>query len=210
MVSGRSLWLRRLPLVVALGVVLMGAVPPDEARREELAALEAYLNGLSSLQSSFVQIAPNGATSSGQLYYERPDKMRMNYDPPSLIEIIANGRQVVYHDRRLKQVSHLFTSRTPLAFLLQDEIRLQGKVTVTGLERAADEVRVTLVQTEEPREGRITLVFGDEPVELRRWSVTDPQGLTTHIVLEDVETDVPIDDKLFSFRNPYRYRSPGD
>ena len=52
--------------------------------------------------------------------------MRLDYDPPSELLIIANGWKLVYQDRRLKQVSQLFTSQTPLGFLLEDEIRLQA------------------------------------------------------------------------------------
>ena len=172
------------------------------APEQSLDRIEAYLNDLDSLRASFVQIAPNGSTSTGTLLYERPDKMRLDYDPPSELLIIANGWQLVYHDRRLDQVSHLFTSSTPLAFLLKEVVRLEGEVTVTNFERQAGELRVTLIETDEPAEGQITLVFSEDPLELRRWTVIDPQGLTTHVVLEEIQTDVPLDDALFVWRNP--------
>jgi outer membrane lipoprotein-sorting protein len=174
---------------------------PENAR-EPLARIEAYLNGIDTLRSSFVQINPDGGQVTGELYYERPDKMRLEYDPPSRVLIIADEWEVVYHDRRLKQVSHMLTGSTPLGFLLEEEIKLSGDVTVTDLEEGDGELRVTLVQTEEPDQGSITLVFAEQPMELRRWTVVDAQGLPTHVVLDGIETGVALDDELFVFRNP--------
>jgi outer membrane lipoprotein-sorting protein len=178
---------------------------PAAASAAEVARIENYLNGLRSLRANFVQINPDGSTATGKLYYERPDKMRLDYDPPERLLIIANGWKLVYQDRRLEQVTQLFTSSTPLGFLLEDKVRLSGAVTLTDLKRRAGELSVTLVQTEEPAQGSITLAFAEQPFELRRWTVIDPQGYATHVVLERIETDVPLDDELFVFRNPKFY-----
>jgi outer membrane lipoprotein-sorting protein len=193
------------PLIAAVLLVVSGSpvwpALPDAAH-EPIARVEAYLNGIDTLRSSFVQVNPDGAEVTGELYYARPDKMRLEYDPPSRILIVANRWQVIYHDRRLKQVSHLLTGSTPLGFLLEEDIKLSGDVTVTDLEEAGGELRVTLVQTEEPDQGSITLVFAEQPMELRRWTVVDAQGLPTHVLLGGVETGVALDDELFVFRNP--------
>ena len=76
---------------------------------------------------------------------------------------------------------------------------------MTDLERRGGELRVTLVQTDEPNQGSITLAFAEQPFELRRWTVIDPQGYATHVVLERLETDVRLDNELFVFRNPDFY-----
>jgi outer membrane lipoprotein-sorting protein len=127
--------------------------------------------------------------------------MRLEYDPPSGVVIVADQWQVLYHDQRMKQESHLLTGQTPLGFLLSDEIELDGDVTVTNVEEVGGELRITLVRTDEPSQGSITLVFAEQPLELRRWTVVDAQGLPTHVVLDGVETGVPLDEELFVFRN---------
>jgi outer membrane lipoprotein-sorting protein len=181
------------------------AALPSATHAGDIARIEDYLNDLTTLKADFVQINPDGGTITGELYYQRPDKMRLDYDPPSEILVISDGWQIVYYDRRLDQVSHMFPNSTPLGFLLSDQIRLSGDVTVTGVERSAGELHVTLVQTEEPNQGSIQLSFAEDPLELRRWTLTDAQGQATHVVLERAESGLPLDRELFRFRNPKFY-----
>jgi outer membrane lipoprotein-sorting protein len=181
------------------------AALPSATHAGDVARIEDYLNDLTTLKADFVQINPDGGTVTGELYYQRPDKMRLDYDPPSEILVISDGWQIVYYDRRLDQVSHMFPNSTPLGFLLSDQIRLSGDVTVTGVERSAGELHVTLVQTEEPNQGSIQLSFAEDPLELRRWTLTDAQGQATHVVLERAESGLPLDRELFRFRNPKFY-----
>jgi outer membrane lipoprotein-sorting protein len=188
--------------LLAPGGAGRAAVPSDPEQAAALQRIEGYLNGLRSLRSTFLQVNPDGAQVTGQLYYQRPDKMRLDYDPPSPIQIVANGSQVLYHDRKLKQVSHLFVSQTPLAFLLQEDIRFAGGVTVADFRVANGEVVVTVVETDQPDQGAVSLVFGQAPLVLRRWVVVDAQGLTTRIQLQDLEQDVALDEKLFALCDP--------
>jgi outer membrane lipoprotein-sorting protein len=195
-------------LLAALAALPAAAVvrDPATANAEDMARIEAYLNGLRTLRARFVQIGPDGSTATGKLYYARPDKMRLDYDPPSELLIIANGWKLVYQDRRLEQVSQLFTSQTPLGFLLEDEIRLRGgDVTVTSLTRRGGEIQIEVVQTDEPTQGSITLAFAEQPFELRRWTIIDAQGYATHVVLEGIETGVALDKELFIYRDPQFY-----
>ena len=168
----------------------------------QIAEIETFLSKMTSLRADFIQIEPSGGTSSGNLYYLRPDKMRLDYDKPNPVLIVANGNQVIYHDRKLDQVSHILTSQTPLAFLLKKKVKLSGKVTVTDVEELNGEIMLTLVQSDEPELGTVELAFGKEPLELRRWAVTDAQGLATHILLERAEIGAKIDKKLFLLCDP--------
>jgi len=193
-------------LAALLGMVwLLGAAPapaalPSDA--DDITRIEDYLNDLATLRSTFVQINPDGGRVTGKLYYQRPDKMRLDYDPPSPILIVSDGWWVIYYDRELEQVSHLSIGSTPLGFLLSDEIRLSGDVTVTDVAREDGELKVTLIQTDEPNQGSIQLAFAEAPLELRRWTVVDAQGQATYIMLEGLETGMPLDRELFRFRNP--------
>jgi outer membrane lipoprotein-sorting protein len=206
-VRGSALWrsLVLLAFVWVLGSQPAPAALPAATHAEDLARIEGYLNGLTTLKANFVQINPDGGTVTGELYYQRPDKMRLDYDPPSPILIISDGWWLIYYDRKLKQVSHLSINSTPLGFLLSDQIRLSGDVTVTNVERSAGELHVTLVQTDEPNQGSIQLAFAENPLELRRWTIFDAQGQATRVMLETPQTGLPLDRELFHFRNPQFY-----
>jgi outer membrane lipoprotein-sorting protein len=194
-----------LGLAWLLGGQPAPAALPSAAHAEDLARIEHYLNGLTTLKANFVQINPDGGTVTGELYYQRPDKMRLDYNPPSDILIVSDGWQIVYYDRRLEQTSHLFPNSTPLGFLLRDKIRLSGDVTVTDVRRSAGELHVTLVQTDEPNQGSIQLSFAEQPMELRRWTIFDAEGQATHLVLERPQTGLRLDRELFRFRDPQFY-----
>ena len=204
---GSALWRSAglLGLAWILGSQPARAALPSATHAGDIARVEDYLNDLTTLKADFVQINPDGGTVTGELYYQRPDKMRLDYDPPSEILIISDGWWVIYYDRQLEQVSHLSIGSTPLGFLLSDEIRLSGDVTVTGIERSAGELHVTLVQSDEPNQGSIQLSFAEDPLELRRWTVVDAQGQATHVVLERPETGLALERELFRFRNPQFY-----
>ena len=114
--------------------------------QEDIARVEQYLNGLSTLQARFVQIADRGAALSGDFYIKRPGRLRFQYDPPARIQIVADGRQVTYYDADTDQISQLPTGLTVAKFLVAERISLSGELTVTRIEREAALLQLTAVQ----------------------------------------------------------------
>ncbi len=172
-------------------------------RGQELAAAEAFLNRLVSLKARFLQLSENGATAQGTAWIVRPGKMRFEYDPPEPMLLVANGGQFFYFDRELRQPSIVPTGSTPLGLLLRDNMSFgSGDVTVTNVEHAQGFIRITLHRTGQPAEGRLTLVFADNPVELRQWEVVDAQGRATRVTLSGIEYGGRHAALLFEFNNP--------
>lgn len=169
--------------------------------------IEAYLNDLSTLKARFLQLSSNGAQAEGEVFVKRPGRMRIQYDPPMPVEIIATGTFLAYHDKDLEQVTWLGLDSTPAGILLDEHVALSGAVTVTGFERAASTLRVTLIKTDDPSIGSLTLVFADKPLALRKWTILDAQGLLTTVALINPRFGIPLSKNLFSFTNPYSNRS---
>jgi outer membrane lipoprotein-sorting protein len=179
------------------------AIDLGNAERADLARVEAYLNGVKSIRARFMQISSTGELAEGDFYLLRPGKMRIEYRPPVPVLIVADGTWLIYYERELGQVSYIPLDSTPAGILVADKISLlDDAVTVTGFERDASTVRVTLVRTESPEEGSLTLVFSDKPLALRKWTVVDAQGVVTNVSLVDASYDVPVDPDLFRFKNP--------
>ena len=100
---------------------------------ETLAQLLDYLNRIDTLKSRFIQVSSNGAYAEGDLYLDRPGRMRFEYDPPHPALLIANGVTLLYYDRELKQATFLPLWETPLWFLIREDDRSRTKdVELTG------------------------------------------------------------------------------
>ncbi len=184
--------------------------PPEaaslgEAERSDIARIEDYLNRLGTVQARFLQISSNGGFAEGDIHISRPGKMRIEYDPPSPILIVANGRHLIYFDKELEQVSYMGLDSTPAGILLKEQVSfLGGGFTVTFFERSPGVLRLTLVKTDDPLEGSLSLVFNDRPMSLKKWIVTDAQGVVTTVSLMDVRFGAPLNPELFRFKNPKR------
>ena len=205
--------LAALPLLLALAgpAAAQGAAPSLSTRdRTDVQRVEAYLNNLTTLRARFIQIAQNGATAQGTALIWRPGRMRFDYDPPEPLLLIANAGQFMHYDKELRQPSIVPVGSTPLGILLRERIVLSGDVTVAGVQHEGGFVRVTVFRTANPAEGRITLVFAENPMELRQWMVVDGQGRTTRVTLSAIETGVRLDRAVFDFNDPRFQAGPVD
>lgn len=167
-----------------------------------LQRVEDYLNSITTLSARFQQADSAGKRASGHLYIQRPGKLRFEYDPPTPVLIVANGRFLIHYDRSLKTASYIDQKATPAWFLLAPRVELGGDVTVTDVTRRDGRLLVTLVKTRDPGQGKVTLIFDESPMRLEQWAVTDAQGVVTHVMLDEVEVGGRIDPKLFEFNEP--------
>ncbi|BBK45339.1 outer-membrane lipoprotein carrier protein [Allostella vacuolata] len=168
-------------------------------QQADVARIESYLSGIRTMQARFVQVASNGSYAEGTFYLSRPGRLRFQYDPPTPLLILSDGTVVYSYDTALKQTTQIPVNLTPLWFLLRERISFSGDVTITRFERQGGVIRLTLVQTKDPAAGSVELALQSEPLELRQWSVTDGQGITTNIALTEARQDVRLDRRLFVF-----------
>src|SRR4029079_11990009 len=79
-----------------------GEATAFDARQRGLAdRVSAYLSNVRQLHGNFVQVGPDGGKSEGEFFLQKPGKIRFDYNPPSPIELIADGSSVVVRDRKL-------------------------------------------------------------------------------------------------------------
>lgn len=173
----------------------------DETAKADVARIEQYLNAITTLDSRFVQFSGQGI-AEGRIFMSRPGEMRIEYEPPVPILMVASGFLLMYHDRELLQTTYLPVSETPAAFLLEDEIKLSGDVTITGYERGPASIRLTILDTDAPDAGSVTFTFEDKPLRLAKWQVKDAQGNDVDVALLEPKFGVEVDDELFSLIDP--------
>lgn len=182
----------------------------DPGQLADLRRIEAYLNQVTTMQARFLQVSSNGGRATGQVYMSRPGRLRVEYQPPPDVLVVADGQFLIYHDRALDQVSYLPLGSTPAGILLADRLSFDDPaLTVTDFTDDGAALRVRLVRTDNPGEGALTMVFSKAPLALSEWEVTDAQGITTQVVLADTLFGLSLDKDLFVFRNP-RLPKPGE
>ena len=88
-------------------------------------------------------------------------------------------------------------SKTPLRYLLANEIDLTSSAVVDEVREEADLISVVIVEKSALVKGKLTLIFDRETYELRQWIVTDAQGLNTSVAIFNTVTGKRPDPQLF-------------
>jgi len=174
--------------------------------RTDLANIQDYLNRIKTLRSRFLQASSNGSYAEGTLYLSRPGNMRIEYDPPVKMLIVADGTWLIYHDLELDQVTHVPLQITPASIIVDEKLSLFSEsLDILKIERAPGVISVTLARKDD-EEGTITLVFGAKPLVLKKWLVVDAQGIKTSVSLLSSRFGVPVDPKLFVVKAKPRHQ----
>jgi len=174
------------------------AVTFDPGQRALLEKINTYFNSVTNLTGKFVQVGPDGGKTEGLFYMQKPGKVRFEYDPPSTIELISNGDDVVVRDRKLLTQDLYPLSQTPLKFLLSDKLDLLKDANVVGVYQ--DDLFVTVVIEEKNALAgthRLMIMFGKKDLQLKQWTVTDPQGYDTTVAVSDLDSSKKPDPQLF-------------
>jgi outer membrane lipoprotein-sorting protein len=174
---------------------------PNNLSPEQRAIVDrvnGYLSSVQTLSGKFVQIGPDGTRTQGDFVISKPGRVRFEYDDPSPIELIADGSSVVVRDRRLATQDVYPLSQTPLRFLLADRVDLAKDAQLVAV--YADDVFVTVVAEEKSGivgTSRLMIMFSTKDMQLKQWTVTDPQGYDTTVAVYNLDTSKRPDPALF-------------
>jgi outer membrane lipoprotein-sorting protein len=173
-----------------------GKLTPEQ--RAIVERVNNYLSGVQTLTGNFVQVGPDGGRTQGDFYIYKPGRVRFEYDDPSPIELIADGSSVVVRDRRLATQDVYPLSQTPLRFLLAERVDLTKDTNLVSV--YADDVFVTVVLEEKNGvvgTSRLMIMFSSKDMQLKQWTVTDPQGYDTTVAVYNLDTSKRPDPALF-------------
>jgi outer membrane lipoprotein-sorting protein len=166
--------------------------------RANLDRISAYLNGIRTLRSEFVQIGPDGAADQGEVYIEKPGRIRFAFRAPNPVSIVATGGRIYVKNARLNTVDNYDLDDTPLGLLLNDKVDLARNRAVLGVTEQDGALIVRARTSTNRNNSNITLVFSAPAIELRQWTVKDNQGGTTTVALQGTQTGGSFDQALFA------------
>jgi outer membrane lipoprotein-sorting protein len=189
------------PVFNPFAALLGKPTTPNNLSPEQRAIVErvnGYLSGVQALSGKFIQIGPDGSRTQGDFVISKPGRVRFEYDDPSPIELIADGSSVVVRDRRLATQDVYPLSQTPLRFLLSDRVDLAKDTHLVAV--YADDVFVTVVAEEKSGivgTSRLMIMFSAKDMQLKQWTVTDPQGYDTTVAVYNLDTSKRPDPAMF-------------
>jgi outer membrane lipoprotein-sorting protein len=188
-------------LLAALSVAVLSllATLPVQAQQGAIGVpqVEQYFNSLRSMKARFVQSNPNGSVVQGTIYLRRPGRMRFEYDAPSQLKIVADGRQVTMWDNATRDFGQWPIGWTAASFLVKDPLVLSGDLQVEKLERINGMLEATMSQARKPQEGKVIVRLGENPLLLRGWTIIDNRGNRVTVSLSDMQTGLQLADSLF-------------
>ena len=192
-ISGMKL----LSAVLAPLILLLSL--PAGAKEVPLDVLSAYLNSLTTVEASFVQVNADGSKARGKIYIQRPGRARFEYAAPDRNLVLAAGGQVIIFDARSNEPPEQYPlARTPLNLILAQNVNLGAARMVVGHREVGD---VTVVKAQDPKHpeyGTIDLIFSENPVALKQWIITDDIGNQTSVTLSDLVVGQKFKASLFS------------
>ena len=194
--------MKKILYIFTLTFALFVTPVSAEVSTQNVQTVEAYLDSLKTLKAKFTQTAYDGSTTTGMFYLSRPGRLRFEYDAPIKDFIVADGVFIYYYDAEMKQQSNTTIGNSLADFLLRKDISLSQDITVTDTKTAAGLLQITLTMTEDPGAGSLTLGFETDPMRLKKWRVTDSQGLITEVELSDIETGIDLKRRLFYYVDP--------
>jgi len=175
---------------------------------EQIKAVErinAYFNNITNLQGSFEQVDATNKRSTGRFYVQRPGKIRFDYAPPSGLRIVADGRFLAIEDADLKTVEKYPIQSTPFRLLLTEAVDLGRDSRIIGVESQEGSLAISLEDKSGDAAGSIRLMFesGSE-LQLKQWMITDAQGLTTRVTVNDIVSGRKVAADFFTSKESFQ------
>ena len=195
-----------LIIAVSFFMTLATSAFADNQDKNSIQKVESYFKNLKTLQANFIQTDHNGGALTGTFYLNRPGKLRFEYNENEDF-IVADGASIFYYDSYMKQRSHMPLKNSLAFFVLQPDIDLFHDVSIQDITQDDHFLNITLTLPDDPGAGSLTLgfvVFDNGRIHLKKWIVSDAQGLTTTVALNNLKTDVTFDKNLFFYSDPNR------
>lgn len=186
-------------LVFAGAAILLSATFVSAGQREDtINALSAHYASAPTMAGEFLQFGPKGQQNGGKFYLARPGKIRFDYEDPSPIEVISNGKSVAVLNNKLKTFQSYPLKSTPLKLLLDNKINVKNN-SIKSVTVSEDVTTVVMGDKHLFGNSLITLLFDPKTFDLRQWTIKDAQGKETSVLIFDVQKNVKLSNRLFQF-----------
>ena len=159
--------------------------------------LENYLNQFNNISSQFIQSSSNGSQETGEILISKPGKLRIEYKKNNKLLIVADGKWLHYFDMDLNEIQSVIIEKSPAWILLKKNINLKNDFNIDKLIKKSGKITLTLVDKNIENIEKIELIFSVNPIELKKWIITDNQEIETTVALLNIKKEKKFKTKTF-------------
>ena len=160
-----------------------------------------FLNNFNTLSSEFVQINSVGEVIHGKILVNKPSKFRIEYKDPNDILIICDGFKVAIINNKLKSFSTYSITDTPLNFFLKEKITSES-FEIINFQKKENLLIIEIMSKVNKDSGNIKLIFEENPFQLKKWILYNPNGDKISVTLDNLRINPKIKDQLFEVKDP--------
>jgi outer membrane lipoprotein-sorting protein len=193
--------MKLIKFLVSFCYLWFWGVIPALSEKSSLVELSNYFNRLDTFQASFRQFSDDGSVAKGILFIKKPGRLRIDYDKPEDLLILASGGQLAIFDPKGDPEPTSFPLRiTPFALILAKQLNLVDSSNILSHEYNQGETSLSLFDPEHPERGHIELIFsGNTPI-LDRWVMHDESGSITLMSIEQYRENIPLNEMQFNIQ----------
>ncbi len=174
-------------------ISLLGWATPSlgASKQDTVKKISDHFTKVPTMAGEFIQFDPKGNQTNGKFYIQRPGKIRFNYNDPTPIKIISNGKTVAVNNRKLKTWDFYPLKKTPLSLVLGSKMALDPK-TIRNVTSDADLTTIVMGDDRIFGNSEITMMFDPTTFDLRQWIIKDAQGKETTVMIFNVQKNIKI------------------
>lgn len=168
--------------------------------KKQLDALErisSYFNQITTLSGNFIQVDSFSQEAKGKFFFRRPGRLRFEYVNPPNLTIITDGTWYMVNDTQLKTVDRYPLASTPINIFLKKDVDLAKDERVKEVKEEPGLLTVVAREEQGLVQGELHMTFAAPSIELRKWTITDAQGITTTVALTDLVPGGDLSPELF-------------
>lgn len=198
-------------IILISAISLFSSLNPANAMVKDapeiLQNIEKNLAQIKTMETQLIQTSTGQPKAEGSLFLSRPGKLLLTYKEPITTMVVADGYNVIFYDKLLKQITYLDIDETPAFFILKENFSFEDQnIEVLDVSRKNGLIEVTMTQKKNPLAGKITLFFKEKNLNLISWVIVDARRIKTNVSLKNTKYNVPIDENIFVFKNPNRIK----
>ena len=190
-----------MKFIAILFCIWLFGIKLASAEKFSLVELSEYFNTFDTFQADFHQFSDDGSVASGVIFIKKPGRLRIDYERPEDLLILASGGQLAIFDPKGDPEPTSFPLNvTPFSIVLKSQINLVGSSNILSHDYNHGETSLSLFDPKYPERGHIKLIFSGETPILDRWLIQDESGNITLMSIERYEENISLGEMQFNIQ----------